>query len=250
MNDAFVLPTDPADAPTTYHRGIRPRDAAALIVVRFDGPAPCVLMGERHARHRFMPGKVVFPGGRLDRSDLVLVPGAGLAPHTEDLLLNGRRGPAARRRARGLALAAIRETFEEAGLLIGTPDGGGRPRSRAPAWRAFLDHGIAPDPARLHFLARAVTPPGMVRRFDTRFFLADAADVAAETAPPTDELLRPSWRTFAEARASDVPLITRAILDLAESRLGELAAGRITSAVPWFRVRHGRREVEWLAARA
>src|SRR5258708_7886916 len=89
---------------------VRPRDAATLILIRRDGSAPQVLMGRRHGGHDFMPDKWVFPGGRIDRSDF-------RAPHATPL----RRDVAARlekttspSRARALAMAAVRETFEEA----------------------------------------------------------------------------------------------------------------------------------------
>ncbi len=73
-------------------------------------------------------------------------------------------------RARGLALAAVRETFEETGILIG--ERGAAPRTRSPAWMKFFAHGIAPRLDTLTFIARAITPPNRTRRFDARFFMA------------------------------------------------------------------------------
>lgn len=72
-------------------------------------------------------------------------------------------------RARALALAAIRETFEEAGLLVGRRVAF-VPRTRARGWAAFLAHGVVPALDALEYVARVITPPGNPRRFDTRFF--------------------------------------------------------------------------------
>src|SRR5271154_3830318 len=98
-------------------KAVRPRHAATLIVVRRDGPAPRVLMGRRHGGHDFMPDKWVFPGGRVDRSDFHAPYATDLRPEVAAKL----HLTAAPRRARALALAAVRETFEEAGLLLAKP---------------------------------------------------------------------------------------------------------------------------------
>src|SRR5262245_64720777 len=146
-------------------RALRPRDAATLIIVRRDGTArPRVLMGKRHASHAFMPNKFVFPGGRLDPADCRIEPIADLDPTVRDKLLARMRAPATPARARGLAMAAIRETFEEVGIIIGRPAGDERSSSRSPAWRAFLDTGHRPDLSGMRLFARAIAPPGRSRR--------------------------------------------------------------------------------------
>ena len=83
------------------------------------------------------------------------------------------KGTRSEARARALALAAVRETFEEAGLLIGTPLGAGA-APKAPTWQDFFATGFRPALGRLTFFARAITPPGRPRRFDTRFFCVPA----------------------------------------------------------------------------
>src|SRR5271170_8366073 len=101
--------------PPRTGRAVRPRDAATLIVLRRDGPKPRVLMGRRHGGHDFMPDKWVFPGGRIDPSDFRAPVASELRPNVA-ARLNKTAPP---KRARALALAAIRETFEECGLLLG-----------------------------------------------------------------------------------------------------------------------------------
>ena len=113
-------------------RAVRPRDAATLIVVRRNGPQPTILMGKRAASHKFMPNKYVFPGGRVDVGDGRIRPPCDLHP----AVLQRLAQDCSESRARALALAAIRETFEETGLILGEPD---TPtlRTRSPPWRQF-----------------------------------------------------------------------------------------------------------------
>jgi len=192
----------------------RPRDSATLIVVRRDGRDPRILLGRRHAAHAFMPGKYVFPGGRLDPHDSRMVPVDDLAPETIERLTRRMRGRPSSARARGLALAAVRETFEETGFILGEAHDGGA-RSAGGGWDSFLGSGYAPCLSALHFFARAITPPGRTRRFDSRFFVVDAenfANLDRPIAPGTDELLTPHWFSFDEASSLDLPQITADIL--------------------------------------
>ena len=192
---------------------VRPRDAATLIIVRRDAKKPRVLMGRRHGGHDFMPDKWVFPGGRIDRSDF-------RAPYASDL----RPEVAARLektapplRARALALTAVRETFEEAGLLLARP---APVRPAAGPWREFLEIGAAPDLGALDFIARAITPPYRPKRFDARFFMADAeALLSLERRADCGELDEIAWVDMDEALALDLPNITRFVLQELELRL-------------------------------
>ena len=100
-------------------RPLRPRDAATLILVEGSERGKArVLMGKRHAGHRFMPGKFVFPGGRVEPEDRRMAAAGVLDAHVEEKL-NARVPRPSASFARALALAAIRETFEETGLAIG-----------------------------------------------------------------------------------------------------------------------------------
>jgi 8-oxo-dGTP pyrophosphatase MutT (NUDIX family) len=158
---------------------VRPKDAATLILVDRSAGRPKVLLGRRHQNHKFMPGKFVFPGGRVEAADRRMAKATHLDPQVEDRLTRGVRRPSPAR-ARALVLAAIRETFEETGLLIGLQ---GSPADRNGAtssmWAAFATAGVKPDLTNIHFVARAITPPGRPRRFDTRFFTTDASNITA-----------------------------------------------------------------------
>lgn len=219
---------------------VRTKDAATLVIVRGDKAAPRVLMGKRHANLVFQPNKYVFPGGRLDPGDLRISAGGDFQAHVRDKLCIGTP----LQRARGLALAAIRETFEEAGVLVGE-HATDLPRTRAPAWKAFFAHGVTPRLDRLEFIARAVTPPGRPRRFDARFFMVDADAIARELdSPSNEELLTPAWLTLAEARALELPSITRRILDEVEARIAE--GHDATRPIPFFRYTRGNSGLTWL----
>lgn len=216
-------------------RAVRPRDAATLILIRPTSAAPEILMGKRSAGHKFMPGKFVFPGGRVDPADTRLNHDTDLRP--EVLTRLAQHG--GERLARALARAAIRETFEEAGLLLGRKAAAPR-RSAAPGWTDFLKLGLEPDLSALTYVARAITPPYRDRRFDTRFFIAD---VAALAEPPeaaranSGELLELVWVSLEQARDLDLPTITRAVLDEIETRADNPHADR---DIPFFRFANGK----------
>jgi len=192
---------------------LRPKDAATLVIVKRDGGVPRVLMGQRHGNMAFMANKYVFPGGRIDPGDMRLSVTSQLRPHVAARAGHGST-PA---RARGLALAAIRETFEETGILIGER-ADHLPRTRAPAWKKFFEHKVLPRLDTLEIIARAVTPPNRTRRFDARFFMVDASAIVHELEElDNEELLTPAWLTLDEARALDLPSITRTVLDEVEA---------------------------------
>lgn len=214
---------------------VRPKDAASLVLVRRERKTVRVLMAERHSSHVFLPGRFVFPGGRLEAAALRLAIPTDLRPEVRAKVAAGT-GVA---KARGLALAAVRETFEETGLIVGEPSPANA-RTRSPGWARFFAQGIVPKLERLEFVARAVTPPGRPRRFDARFFMADAEDIVGSAGPEetTGELLNPVWLTLKEAREARVLPITRCILSEVEARLrGDNAPGR---PVPFYLLRHGK----------
>lgn len=212
----------------------RPKDAATLILLDRQGDDVRVLMGRRHARHAFMPGKFVFPGGRTDPADSRVPVARGLHPD-EEAKLGGIGSRFSATRARAIALSAIRETYEEAGLLIGSRGAFGRRRS---GWEGFADHDVELDLGPLRFVARAVTPPGRVRRFDTRFLACwrDSVAVALPEGGPTEELEEIVWLPLADAKAADIPSITRMVLDDLETRLASDPELRPGGPVPYYRL--------------
>jgi 8-oxo-dGTP pyrophosphatase MutT (NUDIX family) len=213
-------------------KGIRPRDAATLILIDRSAGAHRVLMGRRHASHAFMPGKFVFPGGRTDPADGLVVAADELQALELHKLMTQSRVTS--RRARAIALSALRETYEEVGLLIGRK---GPFVAPAVDWNGFTEHGVEPSLAGLRFIARAITPPGAVRRFDTRFFAAWRDDVAVELASgPTNELEEVVWLALGDAQRTDVPRITKVVLEVLEARLAVDPLLEPGASVPFFRM--------------
>jgi 8-oxo-dGTP pyrophosphatase MutT (NUDIX family) len=219
------------------HPYIRPRDAATLVVIERRAGTPHVLLGRRSAEHAFFPNAFVFPGGRVDRADGAVPAADALPAPLAERLMRRMAGRPSERRARALMLAALRETYEEAGLLIGRPNDGHEPPA-SPDWRGFFAEGVVPALAPLAFLARAITPPGRIRRFDTRFFAVDSGAVA-KSLPldrrPTQELSELVWLPIEEAKTLPIPRITRAVLDDLATRLDMPGGLKADAPVPYYR---------------
>lgn len=192
------------------------RDAATVILVRDAATAPSVLMGQRGRDAAFMPSKFVFPGGAVDAEDA----GIPMARPLNGLCAKRLTERAGALEPATLAAAAIRELWEETGLILGRPHRwlGSPP----PAWESFAATGHLPAPSGLRFVFRAITPPGRPRRFDARFFLADAAHLAGDPddfSAAADELSHLAWVPLAEARRLDLPFITSVVLAEVAARL-------------------------------
>lgn len=227
MNSAEMLAYLNSEARERRWPNVRPRDAATLIIVDQSGKAPRVLMGKRHPNHKFMPDKFVFPGGRIESQDRGIPVQTELRPDvTAALVARTPRGNA--ERARKLALAAIRETFEETGLVIGLPGDCPRPVPAGP-WQEFTEAGYLPDLAAVHYLARAITPPRRPKRFDTRFFVVDASAIRHNVGTrvgPEAELTELAWLTVDETNDLPLPGITRVILAELDEQIRAKAIGR------------------------
>jgi 8-oxo-dGTP pyrophosphatase MutT (NUDIX family) len=216
-------------------RSPRPRDAATLILLRHDRKEPEVLLGQRHAGHAFMPNRYVFPGGRVDRHDHLVRAGS---PMRADVRTRLERA-ASPSRAHALAIAAVRETYEETGLMLATPaaKGAKAPANRAP-WDEFAALGLAPALDGLDYLYRAVTPPKRPRRFNARFFLADAKDTVGELRG-SGELLDLRWLGLRDAMALPIPQVTHLVLEMVAELVKRPPADG-DRAVPRFRTVNGR----------
>ncbi len=202
------------------------RNAATVIVLRERYTAPAILMGQRGAKAAFMPNKFVFPGGAVDAQDAV-VP---LAAPVPDLCHARLADDAPDGMQTALAAAAIRELWEETGLLLGqrgdwhgdVPD----------TWQSFADTGHLPTADGLQFVFRALTPPGRPRRFDARFFLVDADDIRNDPddfSGASDELSHLQWIPLRDARKFDLPFITEVVLAEIEARVSYRTAPRPTA---------------------
>ena len=218
---------------------VAPKDAATLILVDRTGREPKVLLGKRHARHKFMPGKFVFPGGRVDPSDRQMPVARSLNRDAQANLMKRLARPSARK-AQALALAAIRETFEETGLLLGVPATEIPPVPEGP-WTAFARAKILPDLRDLHFIGRAITPPGRVRRFDTRFFTLDASAIAQRVegmTGPNAELVELVWLPLTAVKDLDMSAVTAVMLEELDARFAD--GFRHNLPVPFYRMPRGR----------
>jgi 8-oxo-dGTP pyrophosphatase MutT (NUDIX family) len=197
-----------------------PRDAATLMLIDRSGPKPKVLLGRRHHSHKFMPGKFVFPGGRIEPLDRIMPAASELHADTQ-LKLNERVKDPGPEFARALALAAVRETAEETGLLLGVKRDQ-PPETPGEIWGDFAKAHVHPDLGHIHFIARAITPPRRPRRFDTRFFTADASSVAFQfegVVGPESELVELTWVPIEEATHLDMPTITGIVLEELAARV-------------------------------
>ena len=205
------------------------RNAATVIVLRDRHDDPSILMGQRGAKAAFMPNKFVFPGGALDPADTD-VP---LATPLPEVCHNRLADNSPDGLQHGLAAAAIRELWEETGLVLGTP--GDWPTPPPQDWQSFAATGHRPSASGLQFVFRAVTPPGRPRRFDARFFLVDANQIQGDLDDFThasDELSHLQWVKLSKARSFDLPFITEIVLAEIEGRVRDTTP---PDSVPFYR---------------
>ena len=214
---------------------VAPLDAATLLLVDFKRKSPTVLMGKRHSRHSFMPEKYVFPGGKVEKFDQKMNVAGALDPVIEERLLKYTRNPSPVK-ARSFALAAIRETFEETGNMLGTKHYGAPEAIAGTSWTQFSSFGVFPRLDCVHFIARAITPPSYPKRYDTRFFLADASEIghtiesiAGDDAEFTDLV----WIPLEKASSLNIPSITERIIEEARERIDKKMS--LYLPVPFFR---------------
>ena len=207
-------------------------DAAVVVIAdTAPGPEPRIFLGRRQLNNVFLPGKWVFPGGRAEPDDEIAAPPEALDGGDAAALMWGMTPAWTHARAAAMAMTAVREVFEETGLALGTP---GRMAVPLPAgWTAFAATGLIPAIAHLRFFARAITPPGRPRRYDTRFFLSSAAAIGGNAGAHDGEFTEQGWFTLSQCRALDLPNITRLVLDDATDMLAK-PLGSDAAAVPFY----------------
>ena len=204
------------------------RDAATVIVLRDRHTAPKVLMGQRGANAAFMPSKFVFPGGAVDTADGEISLSGQISPLCQSRLCED----VDENRCHALSVAAVRELWEETGLILGTAGAWQAPNAD---WTEFAATGHQPDATALQFVFRAITPPGRPRRFDARFFFVDAAALVGDLddfSRASDELSHLQWIPVDEVRRYDLPFITEVVLAEVAARAGD---DRPPASVPFFR---------------
>ena len=220
-----------------------PRDAATVMVLREASGGPQVLMMRRPAAMKFAPGAYVFPGGSVDPSDAS--PEIGwYGPEPAEF---GARLGASAELARALVCAAVRETFEEAGVLLAGPaDGGAVSTASGSSWQAdrlalveggltlgelLARRGLVIRADLLTPWARWITPEGESRRFDARFFVAalPAGQLPTGHAAEADEVawLRPA-DAIAAGQAGDISLLPPTASTLHDFAVAIAAGGGVT----------------------
>ncbi len=220
--------------PAAGLRPVRPRRSASLILIDRTSSAPRFLLGRRHAGLKFMPGKFVFPGGRTERGDHRITTAGSLSQADQHRLRMALGTHASAATLQAIAVAAIREAFEETGMMIGrqTPVSE-KPRRSS----AIIGTGLAPDLSALRLVARAITPPVYPHRYDTHFFAAfrdRSVGKGVSTHDESAELLAVAWFTYDEACELDLPIITRTILKDVNERLSSDPDLEADAPVPFY----------------
>lgn len=227
---------------TPGKRAVKPVDASSIVLIDRRSGTPRFLMGRRNPAAKFMPGVFVFPGGRVEKTDADVPYAGSLDAHDLNRMMQYVTRPT-ERRMRGLALAAIRELFEETGLRLAVKTSEPPRMAHDPSWAEFEAGGYIPDLDGLRLLARAVTPPGRPRRFDTRFFvreIAEGTDLTTIRPTPDSELVELCWVGFDDVKNIDTVEITQLILS--DLKVQVEAGLPIDQPRPYYRLRHRRFE--------
>lgn len=211
---------------------VRPVDAASILLLDRSGERVRVLVGRRSSKHVFMPNVYVFPGGRRDASDRLVPVSNPLNPLACERMALRTGTRCSDSRLRALGVAALRELYEEAGIPVGVPLEGVQ-HSELP---------FRPDLSKLRFLARAITPAGMVRRFDTRFFtlFTDEAGIDPAGAKDSHELEDLRWVDIFDHRGIEMPDITVLILEELQKSIQEDNSLPFGRSAPLYYTQRGR----------
>lgn len=187
-----------------------PQDAGSLVLVRRGPGGPEILLGRRAGKHRFLPNVYAFPGGRVDLSDRSEKP-----VNTLNML-----SPA----LHPMAVAAVRETWEETGIPLGQLEAGR----------------LRPDLTGLHYLCRAITPAESPIRFHARFFLRDVTGMQLSLGG-SGELLDLAFRPLEAAPRLPLADITEFVLGM----VGRLGPDLTPQRSAFWRYRRGKPMIQW-----
>ena len=249
MDPSSRLPPDLVEHARAFASGEREPspavDASTVLLLREGSAGPEVYLLRRHAQMAFAAGMYAFPGGRVDPRDLDHTVGWAGPPATEwaDLLRCDEV------RARALVCAAVRETFEESGVLLAgadesslvsdtTGDDWERDRvalvAHSVAFSDFLaSRGLVLRSDLLRLWAHWVTPEFEPRRYDTRFFLA-ALPSGQRTRDVSGEADRVEWRApggaVAAAETGEMQMLPPTYVTLAELSAYDTIAAALDAA--------------------
>ena len=204
------------------------KNASTIVLLRRDEGETRILMGQRGSKAVFMPDKFVFPGGRVDDTDYN-VPGI-IRTSSEQISLLNTNAPSDM--ADALTNAAIRELWEETGLVMGRTSLD--KHEVTPDWSGFFAQNFVPDASHLTYFFRAITPPGRPRRFDARFFLGEATGIVGDLddfSGASGELSHLQWVNLQTARGFSLPFITEIVLSEVEDILSNPDS---TRPIPFF----------------
>lgn len=214
---------------------VRPRDAASLVLHRIRNGRREVLMGRRPLSARFMPGVYVFPGGATEPSDRTVRPASTLLPEVTPLLKVG----GSKARAQAMAVTAVRETYEETGIMLAAPGDPGM--SGHSGWQPWQEEGLAPDLGAMDLSARAITPARSPIRFHARFFVADGGGARGRIGGD-GELEDVAWVPMAEAATLPLANVQRFVIEHVQVTL---AANGDSPGRAVFTHRFGKRHVRY-----
>lgn len=199
------------------------RDAASLVILDDSTGEPRILMGRRGGGHVFLPGILVFPGGRVEPRDYRLKPRRDFPAETVGKIAAQSRTQHPAAFARALAAAALRESCEEVGFRV-----------------PWCDAERGADLRQLSFIARALTPSMRPRRFDTRFFCLYCRGQLPALRAGDGELEDVSWYALHTLARHDLHVVSRAVI---ETLIHRLNAGRLydpNAPVPFLFTRGSR----------
>ena len=220
----------------------RPRDASSLVLLKNSGKIVKVLLGKRSDKTRFMPGAWVFPGGVVDKTDHTISINTSLNKNIIKRLAVSNNA----RTAKALALASIRETVEETGLILGKKcenntkvdyeeDNNGI--------SIMSKLGLEPDLSKLFYLGRAITPTFSPIRFHARFFVADAKHLTGKI-QTTNELVEIEWVPLEKATKLPMADVTEFMINELLTFGGDISKiKRILDSRPMFTWKMGK---QWI----
>ena len=194
------------------------KNAATVVIKREISGRPYVLMGQRGRNAAFMPNKFVFPGGAIDTQDRDIDLASKLDKKMQEQLLYDSLDV----EPNAIIAGAIREVWEETGLrIIGEKPISILKNKKFDQWDSFFSQGFLPNPSGLEFFFRAITPPGRPRRFDARFFICNASEIAGnldDFSNAGTELRHLQWINLETVNKLELPFITEIVLAEVASR--------------------------------